>query len=246
MIGDWRLAIFDFLRREWRLTAGGILGVPLVCLAWWVFSAWNHARELRLASERGTLQSEISHLKSQTAGAEKRAMTAEGRAQQWGEELEKLRVDSRQLTAKLEKLQTEGKAEQARIAALRPVEVAAEVAAQVGAPGSDAALRRTLEIIGDRDSCLQLSTVNSQLLTNCRESLVDYAAIGEQQALQIGETKQALDLEKRAFAKRDDLAKVQVKTAQGTWIHRAWNRVKFPVGIVLGGLGGYAVRRATE
>jgi septal ring factor EnvC (AmiA/AmiB activator) len=211
--------------------------------------------ELRRAAQVELLNqqqaAEITALRSGSAQAEDRAVQAEGRARQLGEELEKLTVESRQLTGKLEKLQTEGKAEQARIAALTPVEVAAEVGKEIGpsdgrtiGPSEDQ-LRKVLEIITDRDACVQLSTLNSQLFANCRESLVDYAAIGDQQAKQIQELKQALDLGKRAFDKRDDLAKVQVQTAQGTWIHRAWNKVKFPVGIVLGGVGGYMVGRET-
>ena len=238
----------DFLRRHW-LTLVVILAV--LGGAWWGFSAWNRAREIRLATETGALQSEISNLKSQAAEAEKSAGAAKVREQEVQRELEKSEVRSQKLAANLERAQAEATAEKARIAALTAEKLGPELQKTVPTAGilrfahdDKEGARRVLEIITDRDACVQLSTLNSQLLANCRESLVDYAAIGEQQAKQIQDLKQALDLGKRAFDKRDDLAKVQAKTAQGTWIHRAWNKVKFPVGIALGGVAGYAVGRA--
>lgn len=250
MTFNFQLSTLHFLRRHW-LTVVIVLAVLVG--AWWGFSAWNRARALRLATETGALQSEISNLRSQAAAAEKSAVRSEQLAVELGKKLEKLTVDSRQLTAKLERAKAEGAAEKARIAALPADQLGPELQKTIATAGilrfaqdDSAGTRRVLEIITDRDACVQRSTLNSQLLSNCRESQADYAAIGEQQAIQIREMKQALDLNKRAFDKRDDLAKVQVRTAQGTWIHRAWNKVKFPIGVALGGLGGYVVGRATR
>lgn len=236
MTFNFQLSTLDFLKRHW-LTL--IIVVALLIGAWWGFSAWSRAREIRLATETGALQSEIRNLKSQAAEAEKRAVQAEGRAQELQGEIEKSEVRSQKLAVELKNLQLAAAAEQARIAALTPAEVAAEVAAQVGAPGSDAALRRTLEIIGDRDSCREQAAVKDQQFANCRESLVDYAAIGEQQAIQIREMKQALDLERRAFDKRDDLAKKQVSAAKGSWFSRFTGKAKwFAIGVGAGAIAG--------
>lgn len=250
MTFSFQLSTLDFLKRHWLTVA---IALAVLLGAWWGFSAWNRARDIRLAIETGALQSEISNLRSRAVAAEKRAASSQQLAAELGKKLEKLTVDSRQLTAKLEKAKAEAAAEQVRIAALPTEQLGAELQKTIATAGilrfaqdDSEGARRVLEIITDRDACVQLSTVNSQLLANCRESLIDYAAIGEQQAIQIREMNQALDLERRAFDKRDDLAKVQVKTVQGTWIHRAWNKVKFPVGVALGGLAGYGLGRTAR
>ena len=223
-----------------------LVAVLLVAALAVTYYRWKS--ELRRAAQGELLNqqeaAEIAALRRGSAQAEDRAVEAEGRAQELLGKLEKLSVASGQLSVKLQNLERAAAAEKARIAVLTPAEVAAEVTTQVGPPGSDAALRHTLEIIGERNACREQMAVKDLQYANCRESLIDYAAVGEQQAKQIGDLKQALDLERRAFDKRDDLAKNQVKTAQGTWIHRIWNRVKFPVGIALGGLGGYGLGRA--
>ena len=247
---NFQFSILDFLKRHW-LTV--VIALALSVGAWWGFSAWNRARETRLATETGALQSEISNLKWRVAEREKSAGRSQQLAAELAGKLEKLTVDSRQLTAKLEKAQAEAAAEKARIAALPPQEVGPELQKTVPTAGilrfaqdDKEGARRVLEIIADRDACKDQVAIKDLQYANCRESLVDYAAIGEQEAKQIQDLKQALDLQKRAFDNRDDLAKVQVNTAQGTWIHRVWNKVKFPVGVVLGGVAGYGVGRATR
>ena len=211
--------------------------------------------QIRRAAEEellnGQQAAEIAALRRGSAQAEDRAVEAEGRAQQLGEELEKLTVDSRQLTGKLEKLQTEAKAEKARIAALPADQLGPELQKTIATAGilrfaqdDSEGARRVLEIITDRDACREQLGISEAQNKNCeaRNSMFDVQR--SELTSQVRELKQALDLEKRAFDKRDDLAKVQVKTAQGLWIHRVWNRVKFPVGLVLGGLGGYGLGRA--
>jgi hypothetical protein len=241
MTFNFQLSTVDFLKRHWLtlvIVAGLLVG------AWWGLSAWNHARELRLASERGTLQSEISNLRSQAAAAVKRADVAEAEVKEVRAEVQRHETVNGQLVIQLKNLQAATATEQTRIAALTSAEVAVEVAAKVGAAGSDAALRRTLEIIGDRDACREQSVVKDQQFANCRESLVDYAAIGDQQVKQIQELKQALDLERRAFDKRDDLAKVQVKAAKGSWLGRMMGKAKwFVIGVGAGAIAGAIVAR---
>jgi chromosome segregation ATPase len=238
---NFQVLTLDFVKRHWRILAVIIISAVG---GWWGFGVWNRVHEIRLATKTGALQSEIQNLKSQIGQAEDRAVQAEGRAQQLGAELEKLAVGRRQLAANLEKAKAEAAAEQARIAALGAAEVAAEVARQVGAPGLDAALRRTLEIIADRDACREQSGLKDQQFANCRESLVDYAAIGEQQGLQIQDLKQALDLERRAFDKRDDLAKNQVSAAKGSWLGRTLGKAKwFVVGVGAGAIVGAVAAR---
>jgi hypothetical protein len=249
MTFNFGLSSLGFLKRHWFTLAVVIISAVG---AWWGFSAWSRARETRLATETGALQSEISNLKSQAAAAEKHALVAEGQTKELRAEVQRHETVEGQLAGQLKNLQAAAATEQARIAALPADQLGPELQKTIATAGilrfaqdDTEGARRVLEIITDRNTCLERSTVNSQLLSNCRESLVDYGAIGDQQALEIRDLKEALDLEKRAFDKRDDLAKVQVKTAQGTWIHRVWNRVKFPVGVVLGGVGGYAVGKAT-
>jgi chromosome segregation ATPase len=199
----------------------------------------------------GQQAAEIAALRRGSAQAEDRAVEAEGRAQQLGEELEKLTVDSRQLTGKLEKLQTEAKAEKARIAALPADQLGPELQKTIATAGilrfaqdDSEGARRVLEIIGERDSCREELGLKDQQLQICRESMIDYAAIGEQQAKQIGDLKQALDLSKRAFDKRDDLAKVQVKAAKGSWFSRFTGKAKwFVIGVGAGAVAGAAVAR---
>jgi hypothetical protein len=187
----------------------------------------------------GQQAAEIAGLRKKSGQAEDRAIAAEGRAQELGEELEKVSAISHQLSANLEKLKAKEGTDQARIAALTPVEVAAAVTARVGEAGSEAALRHTLELIADRDACKDQSAIKDLQYANCRESLVDYAAIGEQQTIQIRELKQALDLERRAFDKRDDLAKVQVSAAKGSWFSRFTGKAKwFVVGVGAGAVLG--------
>ena len=113
----------------------------------------------------GQQAAEIAALRRGSAQAEDRAVEAEGRAQELLGKLEKLSVASGQLSVKLQNLERAAAAEKARIAALTPAEVTAEVTTQVGPPGSDAALRHTLEIIAERDSCREQSTLNSQRVT---------------------------------------------------------------------------------
>jgi hypothetical protein len=202
----------------------------------------RRAAQAELLNQQAAVQ--IAALRQAAAAAENRAKQVEPRVRELEGKLQKSAMRSQQLAAELEKAKAAAANDQARLAALTPVEVAAEVAAQLGAPGSDAALRGTLEIMADRDGCQEQSLVKDQQLANCEERNSIFNVQRSELLSQVGDLKQALDLEKRAFDARDDLAKVQVKTAQGTWIHRAWNKVKFPVGIVLGGVGGYAVGRA--
>jgi len=248
MTFNFQLSTLDFLRRHW-LTL--VVVLALFIGAWWGLSAWNRARALRLATETGALQSEISNLKSQAAEAEKRAIAAEDRAQQLGAELEKSVVRGRQLAAELEKLKTKEGTEQARIAALPTDQLGIELQQTIKTAGilrfaqdDSEGARRVLEIIGERDSCREQSGLKDQQFANCRESLEDYAAVGEQQAKQIGDLKQALDLSKRAFDKREDLAKVQVKAAKGSWLGRMMGKAKwFVIGVGAGAIAGAAVAR---
>ena len=248
MTFNFQLSTLDFLKRHWPTL---LVVLALLISAWWGLSAWNRARALRLATETGALQSEISNLKLQAAAAEKRAITAEDRAQQLGAELERSAVRGRQLAAELEKLKTKEGNEQARIAALPTDQLGIELQQTIKTAGilrfaqdDSEGARRVLEIIGERDSCREQLGLKDQQLQICRESMIDYAAIGEQQTIQIRDLKQALDLEKRAFQKRDDLAKVQVKAAKGSWFSRFTGKAKwFVIGVAAGAIAGAVVAR---
>jgi len=194
---------------------------------------------------------EIAALRAGAATSEAQAAAREGRIQELAAEVAKKEAISRQLSANLEKLKAEATAEQARIAALPADQLGLELQKTIATAGilrfaqdDSEGARRVLEIITDRDACREQLGISEAQNKNCeaRNSMFDVQR--SELTSQVRELKQALDLEKRAFEKRDDLAKVQVKTVQGPWIHRVWNRVKFPVGIALGGLGGYGLGRA--
>ena len=194
---------------------------------------------------------EIAALRAAAATSEAQAAAREGRIQELTAEVANKEAISRQLSANVEKLKRQAPAEQARIAALPTDQLGIELQQTIKTAGilrfgqdDSEGARRVLEIIGERDSCREQSGLKDQQFANCRESLVDYAAIGEQQALQIQTLKQALDLEKRAFQKRDDLAKVQVKAAKGSWFSRFTSKAKwFAIGLGAGAIAGAAVAR---
>ena len=220
---NFQFSILDFLKRHW-LTV--VIALALSVGALWGFSAWN--LPARCASPR-RLGPCIRDLESEMAGGggEKSAGAASSWEQKAHRKSRSQKSEVRQLTAKLEKAQAEAAAEKARIAALPPEEVGPELQKTVPTAGilrfaqdDKEGARRVLEIIADRDACLQLSTLDSQLLltaANPRGLRRHRRTAGQTDP----DLKQALDLEKRAFDKRDDLAKVQAKTAKGTWIHRA-------------------------
>jgi len=194
---------------------------------------------------------EIAALRAGAATSEAQAAAREGRIQELAAEVAKKEAISRQLSANLEKLKAEATAEQARIAALPADQLGPELQKTIATAGilrfaqdDSEGARRVLEIIGERDSCREELGLKDQQLQICRESMIDYAAIGEQQAKQIGDLKQALDLSKRAFDKRDDLAKVQVKAAKGSWFSRFTGKAKwFVIGVGAGAVAGAAVAR---
>jgi len=193
---------------------------------------------------------EIAALRAAAATSEAQAAAREGRIQELTAEVAKKEAAGRQLAAELKKLQAAAPAEQARIAALPTDQLGIELQQTIKTAGilrfaqdDSEGARRVLEIIAERDSCREQLGLKDQQFANCRESLEDYAAVGEQQAKQIGDLKQALDLSKRAFQKRDDLAKVQVKAAKGSWLGRTWEKIDGPVMLTVGVLIGAAATR---
>ena len=194
---------------------------------------------------------EIAALRAAAATNEAQAAARDARVQELAAEVAKKEVAGRQLSAELKKLQAAAPAEQARIAALPTDQLGIELQQTIKTAGilrfaqdDSEGARRVLEIIGERDSCREQSGLKDQQFANCRESLEDYAAVGEQQAKQIGDLKQALDLSKRAFDKREDLAKVQVKAAKGSWLGRMMGKAKwFVIGVGAGAIAGAAVAR---
>jgi chromosome segregation ATPase len=267
MIFDFRFSIVDFLKRHWR-TALPLGAVALAFLAIFPYYAWKAAirREFRQQVEQENLRSQISDLRSQAQEAKQRAATAEGREKQFTARLAEKEKVHGQLAGQLAKLKVEAAAEQARIAALSPQEAGQELQKTVptaeilrgvhperklkgtlrSAQGDSErtqddseGARRVLEIIAERDACREQIGVKDQQFANCRESLIDYAAVGEQQAKQIGDLKQALDLNKRAFDKRDDLAKKELKTAKDSWLGRTLGKAKwFVIGVGAGAIAG--------
>jgi hypothetical protein len=204
--------------------------------------------EIRRAAQAELLNrqqaEEIVALRGAAARSEAQAAAREGRIQELVAEVAKKEAISRQLSDNLEKLKAEAAAEQARIAAVPAPELAAELENRLGETKSEGAARKIRATIADRDACREQEVVKDQQLQICRESMIDYAAIGEQQALQIQSLKQALDLEKRAFEQRDDLAKSQVNAAKGSWLGRTLGKAKwFVIGVGVGAVAGAAAAR---
>jgi len=229
-----------------------LVAVLLVAALAVTYYRWKSEIRRALQSEFLNQQQagEIAALRRGSAQAEDRAVEAEGRAQELLGKLEKLSVASGQLSVKLQNLERAAAAEKARIAALPTDQLGIELQQTIKTAGilrfaqdDSEGARRVLEIIGERDSCREQSGLKDQQFANCRESLEDYAAVGEQQAKQIGDLKQALDLSKRAFQKRDDLAEKQVSAAKGSWLGRAWEKIDGPVMLTLGVLIGAAATR---
>jgi len=246
-----QLSTLDFLRRHWRL-ALPIGSVAVAFLVIFPYYAWKAAiaRQVRGELERGALQSEISNLKSQAAEAEKRAATAETQSKELAERIQKSEVRSQKLAGELTAAVEREKKARVEIAQLSGLEVAVEVEKEIGpsdqrviGPSEDQG-RKVLEIIADRDGCLELSTLNSQLLQNCEDRNSIFDVQRSELLSQVGNLKQALDLNKRAFDKRDDLAKKQVRAAKGSWLGRALGKAKwFAVGVGAGAVAGAVAAR---
>jgi hypothetical protein len=242
MILDFRFRILDFLKRQWRL-ALPIGAVALAFLVVFPYYTWKTA--IRRAAQAELLNQqqagEIAALRAGAVAREAQATARDGRIKELAGEVEKSAVRSRQLAAELAAAKAAAAVEQARIKALPAEQVGPELQKTVPTAGvlrfaqdDSEGARRVLEIIGQRDSCREQSALQDQQLANCEDRNSLFEVQRSELLFQVRDLKQALDLEKRAFEQRDDLAKKQVKAAGGTWVHRAWNRVKFPLGIGIG------------
>jgi len=104
-------------------------------------------------------------------------------------------------------------------------------------------MRQIATALEELKGCREQAAIKDQQYQNCRASLTDYAALGEQQALQTRDLKQALDADQRAFEVRDQLAKKEVKAARGSWLHRLVGKAKwFVAGAAIGVAAGVAAR----
>jgi len=222
------------------------------------YYAWKASlrREAALDLERRQAQAEISNLKSQISQALDRVAARQTRVQELEARRAELERTANELRARLAELHTAEQKQIGRIAALPLPQLADQVRQQV--PGvrfqvsEDSAetshltpdtLRAVARGAEELKGCREQATIKEQQYQNCRASLTDYAALGEEQALQTRDLKQALDAEQRAFEVRDLLARKEVKAARGSWLHRLVGKAKwFVAGAAIGVAAGVVAR----
>jgi len=252
MILDFRFRILDFLKRQWRL-ALPIGAVALAFLVVFPYYTWKTA--IRRAAQAELLNQqqagEIAALRAGAVAREAQATARDGRIKELAGEVEKSAVRSRQLAAELAAAKGAAAVEQARIKALPAEQVGPELQKTVPTAGvlrfaqdDSEGARRVLEIVADRDGCREQSLMKDQQLQNCEEQKSGVRSQNSELLQQTQELKTALDLEKRAFDKRDDLAKVQVSAAKGSWLGRIASKAKwFVVGVGAGAVAGAVAAR---
>jgi chromosome segregation ATPase len=252
---------------RWVGLVGAAVFIVILVAGYYAWKA-SLGREAALDLERR--QAEISNLKSQISKALDRVAARQTRVQELEARRAELERTANELRARLAELHTAEQKQIGRIAALPLPALSSELQRHFGpeavklethnsklqdggrvSPSADGFQFRVSEEGGRRiataleelKGCREQATIKEQQYQNCRASLTDYAALGEQQALQTRDLKQALDAEQRAFEVRDQLAKKEVKAAHGSWLHRLVGKAKwFVVGAAIGVAAGVAAR----
>jgi len=243
MILDFRFWILDFVKRFWlvALVGGALIAALAVTYYCWKAEI-RHAAQAELLNQQQA--AEIAKLRAGAEASEAESKTHEARIQELSAEVQKSEVRSQKLAADFAAAVEREKKARAEIAQLRPAEVVKR-AEDSGFRIQDAATgRKVLDLIADRDGCREELGISEAQNKNCEDRNSIFDVQRSELLSQVGDLKTALDLEKRAFEQRDDLAKKQVSAAKGSWLARIASKAKwFAVGVTAGAVAGAIATR---
>jgi len=210
------------------------------------YYAWKSAIRRTAQAELLNQQqaAQIAALRAAGAASEVQAKARDPRIQDLAGQLQKSEARGQKLAADLAAAVEREKKTHAEIGQLPPAEVVKRTEDSGFRIEDTETGRKVLDLIADRDGCREQLGISEAQNKSCEDRNSMFAAQNSELTAPVREFKQALDLEKRAFAQREDLAKKEVKAARGSWLGRVAGKAKwFAVGVGVGAVAGAIATR---